>query len=176
MKTINLNFSKPFLKMAKNYQMTPVQVLQHLVSGVSFCHFYLGITTGIPRRIEIEDNANSLITEVSAVDVASIEEAFKTFKRHKADNLSGIALRYLNLVKQLGQQMQTNDELLTSANQLMKDWEGELKPLYNIPARINVYHHGVINLTLDFTLICLLTGFTIEEALQVYIDRCVGVN
>ena len=162
MKTINLTFNKPFLKMAKNYHMTPLQVLQHLVSSVSFCHFYIdGITIGV---------------DVSAGDVTSIEDNFRMFKRNKKDNLSGISFRYLTAVKQLGQQEQNDEELLASGNQLMKDWEEELKPLYNIPARINVYHHGVINLTLDFTLICLLTGFTIEEALQVYIDRCVWFN
>jgi len=160
MRAIHLNFPEPFLDMAKRNQMTAQQIIQHLIDNLSFCHLY-------------GDQLGDAIMNDLTKDVALIEENLQELKNDKSDYLGGITLRYLKRIQELKLDLQiSTDELRASEQQLINEWEEELENFCAFPKEVSIHDHGDICLTFDFLLICMLTGFTIEQALQAYCDVC----
>ena len=160
MRTIHLNFPEPFLDIAKRNQMTAQQIIQHLIDNLSFCHLY-------------GDQLGDAVVNDLTKDVALIEENLQGLKNDKSDHLGGITLRYLIKIQELKLNTSiSTDEIKALEQQLINNWQEEFESFCVFPKRINIQDHGEICLTFDFLLICMLTGFTIEQALQAYCDGC----
>ena len=160
MRTIHLNFPEPFLDIAKRNQMTAQQIIQHLINNLSFCHLY-------------GDQLGDAVVNDLTKDVALIEENLQGLKNDKSDYLGGITLRYLKKIQELKLNAPIfTDELKAQQQQLINEWEEELENFCVFPKQVSIHDHGEICLTFDFLLICMLTGFTIEQALQAYCDGC----
>ena len=160
MRTIHLYFPEPFLDMAKRNQMTAQQIIQHLINNLSFCHLY-------------GDQLGDAVVNDLTKDAALIEENLQEFKNDKSDNLGGVTLRYLKKIQELKLNASiSTDEIKALEQKLINEWEEEFETVCDFPKQVSIHDHGDIHITLDFLLICLLTGFTIEQALQAYCDGC----
>ena len=160
MRTIHLKFPEPFLDMAKRNELTALQIIQHLIDNLSFCHLY-------------GDQLGDAVVNDLAKDVALIEENLQELKHNQSDYLGGVTLRYLKKIEELKLNVQiSTDEVKNMEQQLINDWQKEMEQFCDFPKQVSIHNHGDICLTFDFVLICLLTGFTIEQALQAYCDGC----
>ena len=148
--------------MAKRSDMTILQILQYLVSSLYFFKLY-------------DEQIENVKADVFAKDIAIIEASLNEFKDNKSDDLSDVTQRYLTKFQQLKFRDQiSNEEFKSLRQEIMVAWERDLRPYLKLPAQINIQDHGTINLTIDFIMISMLTGFSFEQALQVYIDSYIA--
>ena len=144
--------------MAKSCNMTVLQIIQYLICNLYFFKLY-------------DEQIDSVNADAFAEDIAIIEANLEDFKNNKSGDLSNTTLKYLTQLQQLRVQDEISPDQFKSLSQkVMADWEEELKPLVTLPGQITVQDYGTINITIDFIMISMLTGFSFEQALQVYID------
>ena len=138
--------------------MTVLQIIQYLICNLYFFKLY-------------DEQIDSVNADAFAEDIAIIEANLEEFKNNDSVDLSNITLKYLTKLQQLRVQDEISPDQFKSLSQkVMADWEEELKPLVTLPGQITVQDYGTINITIDFIMISMLTGFSFEQALQVYID------
>ena len=158
MNIVQLTFNKYFIQMAKSRNMTALQIIQYLICNLYFFRLY-------------DEQVDNVDADVFATHIAIIEANLNEFKNDESVDLNKITLKYLTQLQQLRVQDEMSpDESKSLSEKAMADWEEELKPLVTLPSQITVQDYGTINLTIDFIMISMLTDFSFEQALQVYID------
>jgi hypothetical protein len=154
---IELSYTEDFVIACTINNLNYTELLQYFIDHVSFYGFIGG------------DVAAAYLW-ATTVCIESREDIGREVKVVTDKTVKQISLKYIQMLTALIRQ---TDHLATEtkSRELMKAWSGEMLFLTNYLGNVELAGTAKLSLSFDFNLLCSMSGITIQEQLQYFIDH-----